>query len=79
MKCTDCIRLDVLTHMYHSKQGFGKCPDDDLGQFKAMNYERDCKKFTLMTEEQQKARHDAWLLKKNPPKRVKTEEGEANE
>lgn len=75
MKCTDCLRLDVLTHLDHSKQGFGRCPDDASGEFKAMTFERECSKFTPMTDAQKEARHDAWVLKRSPPKRAKPTEG----
>lgn len=75
MKCTDCLRLDVLDHLRHSKEGFGKCPDDKPGEFKAMSYERECSRFVPMTEKQKEARRDAWILKKNPAPKPKPTEG----
>lgn len=76
MKCTDCQRVDVFASPSHTKVGLSKCPDDPLGSFRTMNYERECSKFKPMTEQQLEDRREKWRLMMNPAPKAKPEQQE---
>lgn len=78
MKCTDCIKIDVLASPAHTKVGIAHCPRDPPATFKSMTFERQCNHFVLATEEQKEARRESWRLLMNPAPKPKTE-GEGND
>lgn len=60
MKCLECSRMDLQGFPKHAAVGVGKCKGDQLGEFRPLGRQRQCKDFQAADAEVVQKRVTWW-------------------